>query len=283
MRDRLNGAMYFTKLDLRSGFHNILIAKEDRHKTAFRTRYGHYEYNVMPFGLCNAPATFTAMMCRIFRDLLDDFMAIFVDDMLIFSKTIEEHLVHLETVFARLAENTLFVKESKCEFGVEKTQFCGTDVSRQGIHLAQDKLAPLFATVQPRNTKDVQSFMGVCNWFREFVDSFSEIAMPLTELTKKTTPWKWTELEQNTVILLLHRISSAPCLRYYDPLLDTVVFTDASLYGIGGWIGQQHPDGLHPTVFWSQKLIPAELNYPTHERELLALVEMCKKNRSYLI
>lgn len=283
MRDRLAKAKYFSKLDLRDGFHNILVAPEDRHKTAFRTRYGHFEYNVLPFGLCNAPATFMGMMNRIFGDLYDDFLEVFVDDLLVFSETEEEHFAHLEEIFKRITANKLFVKESKCEFGVERTEFCGAEVSREGINLARNKLAPLFATKQPRNVKDVQSFMGAANWFRDFVESFSEIATPLTELTKKATSWQWTELEQSTVVLLLHRISTAPCLRYFDPSLPTTVFTDASLFGIGGWIGQTHADGIHPVTFWSRKLIPAELNYPTHERELLALVKMCEKHRHYLI
>ena len=131
--------------------------------------------------------------------------------------------------------------------------------------------------------KDIQSFLGVCNWFRDFIPHYAETALPLIDLTRKTSKWQWTPLEQNAVILLLHRISTAPCLRYYDPDLPTILYTDASLYGIGGWLGQEHPDGLHPVLFWSRLLIPAEANYPTHERELLALVKCCAKCRPMLL
>ena len=123
----------------------------------------------------------------------------------------------------------------------------------------------------------------MCNWFRDFVPCFAEIAQPLTELTRKETKWQWTEREQGAVILLLHRISTAPVLRYFDPNKETFVYTDASLFGIGGWIGQKHEDGIHPIAFWSKKLIPAEVRYATHERELLALVKMLKRHKSYLL
>ena len=283
MQDRLNGARIFSKLDLRDGFNNILINPEDTHKTAFRTRYGHFEFKVLPFGLCNAPATFSRMMNRIFGDLFDECIITYVDDIVIYSKTPEEHLIHLEKVLKRLQEHTLFVKESKCSFGVDATEFCGTGISQYGICLDQGKLEPLFAHRQPKNVKDIQSFLGLCNWFRDFIPEFAETALPLSELTKKSTPWCWSEREQCTVMLLLFRIVNAPCLRYFDDSLETHLYTDASKFGIGGWIGQVHADGIHPVVFWSRKLTPQEVNYPTHERELLALVKMCAKYRHLLV
>ena len=283
MQERLRDSKIFTKLDLRDGFNNILVKAEDQHKTAFRTRYGHFQYRVLPFGLCNAPATFMRMMNRIFGDLYDDCIIAYVDDILIYSSNETEHKRHLQLVLARLHEHQLYLKREKCSFAVNRTEFCGTDVDSKGIYLDRSKLAPLFATKTPRNVKDVQSFLGVCNWFRDFIPQFAETALPLIDLTKKTSKWQWTPLEQNAVILLLHRISTAPCLRYYDPNLPITLFTDASLYGIGGWLGQEYPDGLHPVLFWSRRLIPAEANYPTHERELLALVKCCEKFRPMLL
>ena len=283
MQERLRGATVFTKLDLRDGFNNILIKPEDQHKTAFRTRYGHFQYRVLPFGLCNAPATFMRMMNRVFGDLYDDCIIAYVDDILIYSNTLEDHKRHLALTLERLRDHKLYLKLSKCSFATNRTEFCGTDVDSSGIYLDRSKLAPLFATRTPRNVKEVQSFLGVCNWFRDFIPQFAQTAGPLFELTKKATPWAWTPLEQNTVILLLHRISTAPCLRYYDPSLPTTLFTDASIYGIGGWLGQEHSDGIHPVFFWSRKLIPAEISYPTHERELLALVKCCEKFRPMLL
>ena len=134
----------------------------------------------------------------------------------------------------------------------------------------------------PKCIKDVQAFLGVCNWFRDFVPNFAEISIPLTELTKKGNKWCWNESHQNSIILLLHYIGSSPCLKYFDDNKETLINTDASLYGIGGWIGQKYEDGIHPVIFWSKKLNPAESRYPTHERELLALFKICKKNRALL-
>ena len=283
MHDRLNGAKVFSKLDLRDGFNNILIKPEDTHKTAFRTRYGHFEFRVLPFGLCNAPATFCRMMNRIFGDLYDKCIIAYVDDILIYSGSVDEHLGHLEEVLARLQEHTLFVKESKCSFGVSATEFCGTGVNQSGISLDKSKLEPLFAHRQPKNVKDVQSFLGLCNWFRDFIPEFAETALALSELTKKGTQWSWNESHQSAVMTLLFRIVNAPCLKYFDDQLPTHVYTDASKFGIGGWIGQEHADGIHPVTFWSRKMTPQEVNYPTHERELLALVKMCAKYRHLLV
>jgi hypothetical protein len=283
MQDRLRGSTVFTKLDLRDGFNNILVKPEDQFKTAFRTRYGHFQYKVLPFGLCNAPATFMRMMNRIFGDLYDDCIIAYVDDILIYSKNIDDHIRHLQLILDRLRDHKLYLKRSKCCFATDRTEFCGTDVDAKGIYLDRSKLGPLFATKTPKNLKDVQSFLGVCNWFRDFIPHFAESARPLTELTKKDATWQWTPKEQSSVILLLHRISTAPCLRYFNPDLPSVLHTDASLYGIGGWLGQQHDDGLHPVLFWSRKLIPAESNYPTHERELLGLVKCCEKFRPFLL
>jgi hypothetical protein len=283
MMQRLRGAKLFTKIDLRDGFHNILVHADDRHKTAFRTRFGHFEFRVLPFGLCNSPATFMRVMNKVFGHLYDDCIIAYMDDILIYSKNLDEHLGHLDVVFQLLADNKLFVKPEKCEFGVEATSFCGTVVTTEGIQLDKSKLDALFNMRLPRNIKDVQSFLGLCNWFRDFIPDFATITLPLTNLTKKNTKFIWTSLEQGAVIHMLHLISEAPCLKYFDPHLETTVYTDASEYGIGGWIGQTHPDGIHPVIFWSRKLIPAETNYPTHERELLALVKITGKYRHMLL
>ena len=283
MQDRLGSAKYFTKLDLKDGFYNIMIHPDDRHKTAFRTRYGHFEFVVLPMGLTNSPATFMRMMNRIFGSLYDKCVIAYVDDILIYSETLNQHLADVEAVLTLLQSNTLFLKMSKCQFAMNSVDFCGTTLSGLGIHLDNSKLAPLFNTPAPRTIKQLQSLLGICNWFRDFIPEFSLVAAPLTELTKKTTPWLWTPLHQNAMMLLLYRIATAPCLRYFDPDLETFIYTDASLFGLGGWIGQKHTDGIHPIMFWSRKLIAAEIKYHTHERELLALVEITKKARHYLL
>jgi hypothetical protein len=189
MRERLEGAKYFSKLDLRDGYYNVLVAPEDRHKTAFRTRYGHYEFNVLPFGLCNSPATFMRMMNRIFGPLYDVSVIAYVDDILIYSKTKEEHEIHLREVFAKLKENRLSVKESKCQLFQQEVEFCGTIVGCNGIGLDKSKLNSLEGLIYPRDVSDLRSFLGLCNWFRDFIPNFVEISTPLSDLTKKITPW----------------------------------------------------------------------------------------------
>ena len=243
----------------------------------------HFEFSVLPFGLCNSPATFMRVMNKVFGHLYDDCMIAYMDDILIYSKNLDEHMKHLDVVFQLLADNKLFVKPEKCEFGVENTTFCGTVVTTEGIQLDKTKLDALFKMRLPKNVKDIQSFLGLCNWFRDFIPDFAMITLPLTNLTKKNTKFNWTPLEQGSVIHMLHLIAEAPCLKYFDPHLETSVYTDASEYGIGGWIGQKHPDGIHPVIFWSRKLIPAETKYPTHERELLALVKITSKYRHMLL
>jgi hypothetical protein len=189
MQDRLGSAKYFTKLDLKDGFYNILIHPDDRQKTAFRTRYGHFEFVVLPMGLTNSLATFMRMMNRIFGSLYDKCVIAYVDDILIYSETLNQHLADVEAVLTLLQSNTLFLKMSKCQFAMNSVDFCGTTVSGLGIHLDNSKLAPLFNTPAPRTIKQLQSLLGVCNWFRDFTPDFSLVAAPLTELTKKTTPW----------------------------------------------------------------------------------------------
>jgi hypothetical protein len=215
------------------------------------------------------------MMNRIFGDLYDTCIIAYVDDILIYSATEEDRLRHLNLVFQRLQENKLFLKLSKCAFDKSSVDFCGTNVSSQGVHIDSSKLEALCATPAPTNVKQLQYFLGICNWFREFIPDFSIIAHCLKELTKKATPWQWNYDRQTAVLILLHKIANAPCLTYFDPDLETHLFTDASLYGIGGWLGQRHADGkIHPIAFWKRKLLPAEIHYPTHECELLALVEI---------
>ena len=161
MQNRLQGATIFSKIDLRDGYHNILIQPEDRNKTAFRTRYGHFEFNLMPFGLCNAPATFMRVMNNIFGKLYDECLICYMDDILIYSATPEEHITHLEKVFNLLHENKLFIKKEKCEFAISETTFCGTIVSTNGIKIDDSKIQQLFNMPRPKNIKDIQSFLGV--------------------------------------------------------------------------------------------------------------------------
>jgi Reverse transcriptase (RNA-dependent DNA polymerase) len=188
---RLVGASWFSKLDLRSGYHQVRIHKDSVHKTAFNSRYGHYEWNVLPFGLCNAPATFMTMMQNIFRPYLDQFVIVFLDDILIYSKTREEHARHVGEVLTVLRRHKLYAKRSKCEFAQRRVQFLGHVISAAGIEMDSDKVKAIQDWPVPKSVDDVRSFLGLAGYYRKFVKSFSEIAAPISELVKNAVPFSW--------------------------------------------------------------------------------------------
>jgi hypothetical protein len=181
----LCGAKYFSKLDLRSGYHQILIQPEDRHKTAFRIHHGHYEWLVMPFGLTNAPATFQCLMNQIFQHALRKFVLVFFDDILVYSTTWKEHLTHLESILQVLQQNTLYVKLSKCAFGVEEIEYLGHVVSGRGVAMETTKVEAVNNWPTPKNLKQLRGFLGLTDYYRRFIKSYAKIAAPLTDLLRK--------------------------------------------------------------------------------------------------
>ena len=180
--DQLQGAKIFSKIDLRSGYHQLKIKEEDRSKSAFRTRYGHYEFVVMPFGLTNAPAAFMDLMNRVFHDYLDKFVVVFIDDILIYSKSVAEHAEHLELVLQRLREKQLYAKFKKCEFWLESIAFLGHVISAEGIQVDPSKIAVVQDWKRPSNVGEIRSFLGLAGYYRRFVEGFSKITLPLTQL-----------------------------------------------------------------------------------------------------
>ena len=190
--DRLRSATVFTKLDLRSGYNLVRIAEGDEWKTAFRTRYGHYEYRVMPFGLTNAPATFQNLMNDIFREFLDDFAIVYLDDILIFSQTLEEHKRHVRLVLERLRANGLFAKPEKCSFYQDEIDYLGYIVSANGIKMDPKKVSAITEWPEPTSVNNIQSFLGFANFYRRFIKDYSRIAAPLTRLLKKNPGSSWT-------------------------------------------------------------------------------------------
>ncbi|KAL5539314.1 hypothetical protein UlMin_045666 [Ulmus minor] len=183
--DQLQGAAVFSKIDLRSGYHQLSVREKDIPKTAFRTRYGHYEFLVMPFGLTNAPAAFMDLMNRVFRNYLDKFVVVFIDDILIYSKSKEEHEEHLRNTLDTLKKNKLYAKFKKCEFWLEKVGFLGHIVSRDGISVDPSKTEAVSGWSRPKTISEVRSFLGMAGYYRRFVEGFSRIATPLTALTRK--------------------------------------------------------------------------------------------------
>jgi hypothetical protein len=281
--DRLYGATIFTKIDLRSGYHQVRIHPNDIDKTAFNTRYGHYEYLVLPFGLTNAPATFMHLMNSVFSDYLDDFVIVFLDDVLIFSRSIEEHQRHVRLVLERLREHRLYANMKKCEFFQSKISFLGHIVSADGISMDPEKIQAIRDWPTLQNVGDVRSFLGLAGYYRKFVHRFSHIAAPLSNLLRNDTPFIWTEKEQKAFDELKSALMNGPVLIVPDQTLPYTVTTDSSSYAVGATLSQDHGRGLQPVAYMSHRMAPAEMNYPTHEQELLAIMLALTVWRHYLL
>ena len=280
--DQLHGAKIFSKIDLRSGYYQVRIHPDDIAKTAFRSRYGHYEFRVMPFGLTNAPATFMTLMQNVLRPLLDKCVIVYIDDILVYSRDPEEHAQHLRQVFQLLREHRLYGKMSKCAFFMEAVEFLGHIISTTGVATDPAKVTTIKEWPIPKNVKDVQSFLGLCNYYRRFVPNYSTIATPLTDLTRKDLPFQWTTLAQEAFDNLKKQLSDTPVLCIPDPDKPFVVTTDASDFAMGAVLSQDQGRGNQPIAFTSRKMNPAERNYAAHEKELLAIVHALRTWRVYL-
>ncbi|KAB2607658.1 S ribonuclease [Pyrus ussuriensis x Pyrus communis] len=231
--DQLRGACVFSKIDLRSGYYQLKISRDDVPKTAFRTRYGHYEFLVMPFGLTNAPAAFMDLMNRVFQPYLDRFVIVFIDDILVYSKSKAEHVRHLTLVLKRLREHQLYAKFSKCQFWLDQVAFLGHIISAQGILVDPQKIAAVESWEQPRTVTEVRSFLGLAGYYRRFVKDFSVIALPLTRLTRKEVKFEWDDKCEQSFQQLKHCLTHAPVLALPDDNGDFEVYSDASLNGLG--------------------------------------------------
>ncbi|XP_071921742.1 uncharacterized protein [Coffea arabica] len=229
--DQLQGSVVFSKLDLRQGYYQLKIKKEDIPKTAFSTRYRHFEFAVMSFGLTNAPTAFMDLMQRIFKKYLDQFVVVFIDDILIYSKTREEHAKHLGVVLQILREHKLYAKFSKCEFWLTEISFLGHRVSEDGIAMDPAKVEAVTNWKQPKTPTEVRSFLGLAGYYRRFIQDFSKIAGPMTELTKKGAKFVWTPKCESSFQELKKRLTSAPVLVLPDGGEGYAVYSDASREG----------------------------------------------------
>ncbi|GJP39194.1 hypothetical protein CLOM_g23584 [Closterium sp. NIES-68] len=280
--DQLRGATVFSKLDLRSGYWQIRIADESVHKIAFRTRYGSYEYLGMPFGLTNAPATFQAEMNHILRPLLDECVVVYLDDILVYSRDMQQHVEHLRRVFEILRRERFYVKLSKSDFALEKVQFLGHIVSTQGVHVDAKKIEAVRTWKTPENVKELQQFLGFANYYNRFVPQYAKIAAPLTNLLKKNMPYNWGPRHQEAVEQLKQALTSTPVLILPYPERNYVIEADASDQAVGAVLMQDQGNGLQPIAYLSKKLHGAELNYPIHDKEALAIIIAFKTWRCYL-
>ncbi|GJY43347.1 putative reverse transcriptase domain-containing protein [Tanacetum coccineum] len=231
--DQLQGARYFSKIDLRSGYHQLRVHDDDISKTAFRTRYGHFEFTVMPFGLTNAPAVFMDLMNRVCKPYLDKFVIVFIDDILIYSKTKEDHENHLRLMLDLLRKEKLYVKFSKCEFWLQEVHFLGHMVNHDGIHVDPSKIEAVKSWKAPTTPSEVRSFLGLAGYYRRFIENFSKIAKPLTSLTQKNQKYEWGEKQEEAFQTLKDNLCNAPILSLPDGVEDFVVYCDASNQGLG--------------------------------------------------
>ena len=286
--NQIQGAKYFTRMDLRSAFNLIRIKEGDEWKTAFRTRYGLFEFLVMPFGLTNAPATCQQFVNDTLREFLDVFCVVYLDDILIYSKTREEHIEQVKKVLRKLEEAGLCVKGEKCDFIVSETNFLGFIVGQDGVKMDPAKVQAVLDWEAPKNVHDVQCFLGFANFYRRFIKDYSRKCRLLFDLLRKDKPFLWTLDHQAAFDHLKQAFTSAPVLRHFDPTLETVIECDASDHVCAGVLSQRHPDGngkfvLHPVAFYSKKMTPAECNYGIGDKELLAIIYSFQEWRHYVL
>jgi hypothetical protein len=282
--DRLARAKVFSKLDLKSGYYQIAVAEGDRWKTAFTTKYGLFEFNVMPFGLCNAPATFQRMMNNTFMDVLDKSACVFLDDMLVFSEDDESHLQHLETILQRLREHRLVANQKKCEFGKTEITFVAHVISNGEVRMEKDKVEAVQQWPVPRTLTQLRAFLGTANYYRRFIKDFAKIAQPLTDLTRNNPKTiNWTSECQQAFDKLKRALSEYPVLRIVDPDKPFVLNTDASDQAIGAVLQQEHNGKLYPIAYYSHRLSETEVRYPVREKELMAIVYSCRYFRVYIL
>ena len=280
--DALGGARYFSTLDLRSGYWQIEMAADSKEKTAFITHNGLYEFNVLPFGLCNSPATFQRLMTHLMRGLEWSTCLVYIDDLIIFSRSFDDHLQHLEEVFKRLRDANVRLKPSKCHFVKPEVDYLGHLVSASGLRPNPDKIRAVQQFPTPRNVTDVRSFLGLANYYRRFIKGFAQIAAPLNNLTRKTVPFCWDDDCQTAFDRLKHALTTAPILAYPDFALPFHLYVDASQDGIGLTLGQTIDGKELAIAYAGRDLNKAERNYSATEREALAVIDGIKRFQPYL-
>ncbi|KAI2666797.1 Transposon Tf2-6 polyprotein [Labeo rohita] len=261
------------------------IRAGDEWKTAFSTTSGHYEYRVMPFGLANSPSYFQAFINEVFRDMLNRFVIVYIDDILIFSNSLHEHVNHVRAVLQRLISHHLYAKEEKCEFHQDKISFLGYIISSEGVAMDEKKVNAVLNWPRPTTLKELQRFLGFANFYRRFIRHFSTVAAPLSAMVKKgTSRLTWTQPALQAFDDLRHRFTTAPILHHPDPERPFIVEVDASSTGVGAVLSQRQgePGKTFPCAYYSHKLTPAERNYDVGNRELLAIKLALEEWRHWL-
>ncbi|GKA82397.1 putative reverse transcriptase domain-containing protein [Tanacetum coccineum] len=255
-------------IDLRYGYHQLRVREEDIPKTAFRTRYGHYKFQVMPFGLTNAPTIFLDLMNWVCKPYLDKFVIVFINDILIYSKSKEEHEEHLKLILELLKKEELYAKFSKCDFWLPNVQFLGHLIDSEGIRLDHAKIESIKDWASPKTPIEIRQFLGLVGYYRRFIESFSKIAKPMTKLTQKNVKFEWGEKEEAAFQLLKQKLCSAPILALPEGNENFVVYCAASHKGLGAVLMQKEK----VIAYASRQLKVYEKNYTTYDLELGAVL-----------
>lgn len=275
--DQIGKASIFTKLDLKSGYHQIRIRPGDEWKTAFKTREGLFEWLVMPFGLSNAPSTFMRVMNQALRPFIGKFVVVYFDDILVFSSTLQEHLAHLRDVLVALRREKLFIAQQKCEFGVSQVLFLGYIISAAGLRVDPQKVAAVASWPTPTTITEVRSFHGLASFYRRFVHNFSAIMAPITDCLKRAS-FSWSPEASHAFELIKTKLTTAPILVLPDFDLPFELHCDACKLGIGAVLSQQG----RPVAYYSEKMAGARARYSTYDVEFYAIVQAIKHWRHYL-
>lgn len=280
--DRLRDAKYFSSLDLKSGYWQIEVDERDREKTAFVTPDGLYEFKVLPFGLCSAPATFQRMMDTVLSGLKWQSCLVYLDDVVVFSATFEQHMERLRAVLTAIKSADLTIKPQKCHFGFRELLFLGHVISAEGVRPDPGKTEAVAKFPKPTDKKAVRRFLGLCAYYRRFVKNFSRIAEPLTRLTKEDTPFVWLGEQEDAFNELRKCLQSHPVLAHFDEEAETDIHTDASNLGLGAVLIQWQNGQERVIAYASRTLSKAEMNYSATEKECLAVIWAITKFRPYL-
>ena len=273
---------YFSVLDLASGFWQIRMDPETKHKASFVTRSGQYTWNRMPFGLRNAPITFQKTMNEVLGDLINKTCIVYIDDIIVWSKDFDSHMLHLQQIFDRLEQANLTLKASKCQFAVERVKYLGHILSRTGVEPDPDKIAIVETYPAPKNPKQVRQFLGLTNYYRRFVKNYGDITKPLHNLTKKNEPFVWSDKCKESFETLKRALTSSPCLAYPDMEKPFILTTDASTVALSYILSQKQDNVEHVIAYAGRALRGAELNYGITELEALAVVEGFRHFHTYL-
>ncbi|GKT28667.1 Transposon Ty3-G Gag-Pol polyprotein, partial [Aduncisulcus paluster] len=280
----LVGAKYFSTLDLQHGYHQIKVEETSRPLTAFTTPLGLYEFNVLPFGITTAPAYFQKVISELFADLLYHGVLVYLDDIVIYSETEQEFMRLMKEVLGRLAEYGLRLNKSKCSFATREVEYLGWVISEEGRRISPSRVSDLALLSPPTSRKEVQSFVGLMNYFREFIPNYSVVMEPITRLLNKELDWTWTEEQEKAFRMVIDELQKGRILAPLKESGDLILYTDASSVGIGAVLMQRDPiDGKErPIQFMSKKLTEVQSRWSTVEQEAYAVVMAVLNCESYL-